>query len=78
MSEASEFLGDDELAAMIGAKTPRKQIAWLTDKGWKFEVNAAKRPVVGRLYARLRLAGVEPTPSVAVETPWTLGLSKVS
>lgn len=78
MSEASEFLSDEELADMIRAKTPKKQIAWLTDKGWKFEINAAKRPVVGRLYARLRLAGVEPTPSVAVEVPWTLDLSKVS
>jgi len=78
MSDVSEFLSEEELAAMIGAKSPRRQASWLDEKGWRYELNAAKRPVVGRIYARLKLAGVKPSASSAVDEPWNLDLSKVS
>ncbi len=78
METPSEFLSKEELEAMIGAKSSKKQVEWLASHGWKYELNAAQRPVVGRIYARLRLAGVKPNGTVAVQEPWTLDLSKVS
>ncbi|WP_342246341.1 DUF4224 domain-containing protein [Pseudomonas sp. OTU5201] len=78
MSEVSEFLSEDELATLICAKRASKQIAWLKSHHWKYELNAAGKPVVGRIYARLRLAGVRPNATNATEVPWSLDLSKVS
>ncbi|MBW6289051.1 DUF4224 domain-containing protein [Pseudomonas aeruginosa] len=78
METPSEFFSKEELEAMIGAKSSKKQVEWLASHGWKYELNAAQRPVVGRIYARLRLAGVKPNGTVAVQEPWTLDLSKVS
>lgn len=57
MKTPSEFLSKEELEAMIGAKSSKKQVEWLASHGWKYELNATQRPVVGRIYARLRLAG---------------------
>ncbi|TRO21991.1 DUF4224 domain-containing protein [Ectopseudomonas mendocina] len=78
MSEPAEFLTEDELAAMICAKSARKQMQWLDSHGWRYERNAAGKPIVGRIYARLKLAGVRPTESTAVAEPWQIDLSKVS
>jgi len=78
METPSEFLSRKELADMIGASSAKKQIEWLTIRGWKYELNAAHKPIVGRIYARLKLAGVRPNGAVAVEEPWTLDLSRVS
>ncbi len=72
----SEFLTDDEVVALTGRKLASHQIQWLEEHHWKFERTAAQRPVVGRLYARLKLAGIKPTPTAAQE--WSLDLSKVS
>ncbi|WP_339511966.1 DUF4224 domain-containing protein [Pseudomonas sp. RL_15y_Pfl2_60] len=78
MSDTSEFLTGEEIAAMICAKSARKQMEWLDQHGWKYEKNAAGRPVVGRIYARLKLAGLKPSESTAVAEPWQIDLSKVS
>ncbi|WP_185268925.1 DUF4224 domain-containing protein [Halopseudomonas xiamenensis] len=77
MSTASEFLEEPELVVMTGSKTPKKQIEWLASRGWVFEVNASNRPVVGRIYTRLKLSGVNPTSDTASAEPWTLDLSRV-
>jgi len=77
METQSEFLSPEELTAMIGAPSARKQIRWLADHGWRYELNAARRPIVGRVYARLKLAGVKPSGAAAVAEPWTLDLSTV-
>ncbi|MCY1553475.1 hypothetical protein D9M68_899610 [compost metagenome] len=63
---------------MICAKRASKQIAWLNSHHWNYELNAAGKPVVGRIYARLRLAGVKPNATNATAEPWSLDLSKVS
>lgn len=76
MSTPSEFLQDEELATLTGYSLPGKQIAWLESHGWKFEKTGANRPVVGRVYARLKLAGVKPTQEAA--QAWSLDLSQVS
>ncbi|NMY89778.1 DUF4224 domain-containing protein [Pseudomonas oryzihabitans] len=78
MPEVSEFLDGQELATMIGRKQARAQRAWLDSHGWRYEINAAGRPVVGRVYARLKLAGVRPNAANAATETWALDLSKVS
>lgn len=72
----SEFLTESEIAELTGRKFAVQQIEWLELNSWKFARNAAGRPVIGRLYARLRLAGVKPTMQAAQE--WSLDLAKVS
>ena len=54
----SEILTPAELADITGCKTKDKQIEWLTTHGWSFFRNAGGRPIVGRYYARMALAGV--------------------
>ncbi|WP_158892914.1 MULTISPECIES: DUF4224 domain-containing protein [unclassified Pseudomonas] len=78
MPEVSEFLDGQELATMIGRKQARGQRAWLDSHGWRYKINAAGRPVVGRVYARLKLAGVKPNAANAAVETWALDLSKVS
>ncbi|MCP1651828.1 DUF4224 domain-containing protein [Pseudomonas nitroreducens] len=73
-----EFLTNGELAALIGAKSTRKQIEWLTMSGWRFELNAAHKPIVGRLYARFKLAGFKLQMAPVDQLAWSLDLSKVN
>ncbi|GLK88303.1 DUF4224 domain-containing protein [Pseudomonas turukhanskensis] len=77
MENLSELLSDEDLIALTGYRLPSRQIEWLTSNGWKYFVTGANRPIVGRIYARLKLAGVKPTASHVVSEPWTLDLSKV-
>lgn len=60
MSE-NEFLTADELAEVTGYKHVANQREWLDKNAWTYVVNAAGRPIVGRWFARMRLAGVQPT-----------------
>lgn len=60
MSE-TEFLSADELAEVTGYKHVASQREWLDKNGWAYVVNASGRPIVGRWFARMRLAGVQPT-----------------
>ena len=55
----SEFLTADELKSLTGKARPRDQIEELARRGWLHEVNAGNEPIVGRFYARLKLAGVD-------------------
>ncbi|MDC6408717.1 DUF4224 domain-containing protein [Xylella fastidiosa subsp. multiplex] len=56
----TEFLDGEELFEMTGYKNLAHQRDWLDRNGWVYVVNAAGRPIVGRWFARLRLAGVHP------------------
>lgn len=38
METPSEFLSKEELEAMIGAKSSKKQVEWLASHGWKYEL----------------------------------------
>ena len=73
-----ELLTDDEVASITGYQTPSRQIQWLASNGWQHVLNGARRPVVGRLYARLRLAGLKPSEANAITDTWTFDLSRVS
>lgn len=78
MEFQSETLADEELATITGYQIPSKQIQWLTDNRWEFVLTGAHRPVVGRVYARLKLAGVKPSAVNAVTETWSLDLTNVS
>ena len=78
MDIQSEILAEDEICAITGFKLARSQINWLNQHGWHYELTGTRRPVVGRVYARLKLAGVKPNGANAVAETWTLDLSKIS
>lgn len=65
----SEFLTVDELVELTSYKHVAQQRQWLDKYEWKYAINAAGRPIVGRWYARLRLSGVRPTES-GMQSAW--------
>lgn len=78
---ASETLAGEELQAITGYKLPSKQRAWLVSNKWQHRLSRANHPIVGRIYARMMLAGI--SPSAAAKTApakeeWSLDLSKVN
>jgi len=73
-----ELLTEDEIATITGYLTPSKQIHWLASNGWQHVLSGARRPVVGRLYARLKLAGLKASETNAVTDTWTFDLTRVS
>lgn len=77
MEHTSEFLDENEVTRITGYQIPSKQIAWLANNGWQYTLTRARRPVVGRVYARLKMAGVKPNMANATTETWTLDLSRV-
>lgn len=73
-----ELLTDDEVASITGYQTPSRQIQWLASNGWQHVLNGARRPIVGRIYARLKLAGLKPSEVNAVTELWTFDLNRVN
>jgi hypothetical protein len=55
----SETLDDEEVENITGRAHRDEQIAWLTQHQWHHEVNRRGDVIIGRLYARLKLAGVD-------------------
>lgn len=60
MPLASETLSADEVQEITGAARKTDQVGWLETHGWHYLRNRAGEPIVGRLYARLKLAGLSP------------------
>jgi hypothetical protein len=77
MQIQSETLAEEELAAITGYVIPSRQIEWLDSNGWKYVLTRARRPVVGRVYARMKLAGVKPSAENVATEAWSLDLSRV-
>jgi len=73
---ASEMLSSDELQLITGCSRRNDQIAWLDSVSWNYLRNKAGEPVVGRLYARMRLAGITPSALLA-NGGWTPDFSSV-
>ena len=71
----SETLAADELADVTGARTGDGQRTWLDANRWKYHTNRAGRPIVGRMYARLKLAGIEA--STLAPQGWTPDFSGI-
>lgn len=53
--EFALFLTCDEVGTLTGFKTPARQVQWLRTKGWRFEINGNRRPIVARKYAEKML-----------------------
>lgn len=51
------ILTPDELHEITGLLYPAAQIKWLKKNHWQFVVNHKNKPIVGRDYARSKLAG---------------------
>jgi hypothetical protein len=62
----------DELAQLTKRKPLRLQMEWLKSHGWPFTLDLDKGLLVGRLYAHLRLAGLQPEDVVANTGPAAL------
>lgn len=56
----SEILSDEELAEITGYKLRAWQRRWLDRHHWVYVESRGKRPLVGRIYARMKL-GIIPT-----------------
>lgn len=53
--ENALFLTCEEIGTLTGFKTPARQVEWLRTKGWRFEINGNRRPIVARKYAEKML-----------------------
>jgi len=73
----SEVLDDDELAQITGCVRKSDQAAWLKKQGWVHILNKAGIPIVGRMYARMKLAGIDPATLSKTDAGWSLDLSKI-
>ena len=49
------FLASDELATLTGYKISAHQTKWLKSKGWRFELNGNRKPIVARKYVEKML-----------------------
>lgn len=58
-AQNATLLTAEELAEITGAKTSALQVQWLGQNGWQFSTTRHGEPRVGRLYANLKLAGLE-------------------
>lgn len=61
MNISSETLSKDEIRDITGWSQTKEQVKWLDENGWQYYKNRSGDPVVGRFYARLRLAGINTT-----------------
>ena len=77
-ASAFHAIAEDELVAITGYQRPSLQLDWLNRNGWKYVLTGARRPVVGRVYARMKLAGVTPSAVNPAAETWTLDLANVS
>ncbi|UCV28105.1 AlpA family phage regulatory protein [Ferribacterium limneticum] len=54
-----EVLNPGELALITGRQDMPSQAKWLVSHGWVFHHNDEGRLIVGRLYSRLKLCGID-------------------
>lgn len=74
----SETLSPVEVRELSGCFRRGGQIEWLKKNGWVYFLNRAGMPIIGRQYARMRLAGIDPSNAAPPkDVGWQLDLSKV-
>lgn len=49
------FLTADEVSVLTGFRLPSRQTSWLQKKGWRFEINGNRQPIIARKYAEKML-----------------------
>ena len=78
----TEILSEDELADLTGYKHRGYQRQWLKDRHWFFIESCGGRPLVGRMFARMKLGIISPslaTPNPPPAAPaWTPDFSRVN
>lgn len=79
----TEILSEEELAELTGYKHRGYQRQWLKDRNWVFVESRGGRPLVGRMFTRMKLGIAPPTLSAAPAPPaaahsWTPDFSRVS
>ncbi|WP_242173947.1 MULTISPECIES: DUF4224 domain-containing protein [unclassified Pseudomonas] len=78
----TEILSDEELADLTGYKRRADQRKWLKDRSWAFVESRGGRPLVGRMFARMKLGIVSATISEQSPPParlaWTPDFSRVN
>lgn len=78
----TEILTEEELADLTGYIQRAYQRQWLKDRNWVFVESRGGRPLVGRMFARMKLGIIPPT--LATQNPppvaptWTPDFSRVS
>lgn len=78
LSLPTETLSEEEVTDISGCSRKNDQVDWLAKNGWVFFQNRAGAPKIGRLYARLRMAGINPSTLMAPAAGgWSLDTSKV-
>lgn len=65
MTIVTETLTPDELQQITGCGRRADQMVWLEAQGWTYFKSRGGDPIVGRMYARLRLAGITPASVLA-------------
>lgn len=75
----SETLTADEVSEISGCQRKNDQVDWLNRNHWIFHKNKAGLPIVGRLYARMMLAGINPAALTGANqaSTWGIDMSKV-
>ncbi len=78
----AEIFSDEELADLTGYKQRAHQRKWLNDRNWVFIESRGGRPLVGRMYARMKLGMANPTLVEQSPPPtrpvWTPDFSRVN
>lgn len=72
----SETLSQEEITSISGCARRGDQAEWLACNGWAFHKNKSGEPIVGRMYARLRMAGITPA-LMATSGGWVPDFSNV-
>jgi hypothetical protein len=54
-SQVPLFLDSDEVEVLTGFRTATRQVEWLRTKGWRFELNGNRKPIIARRYAEKML-----------------------
>lgn len=77
----TEILSEEELADLTGYKHRSYQRQWLKSRNWVFVESRGGRPLVGRMFARMKLGIISPTLATQPPPPastWTPDFSRVS
>jgi len=74
----SETLEPEEIVKISGCKRDSDQVDWLKKNNWVFFQNRSGAPIIGRLYARLKMAGINPAMLATPEASgWQLDMANV-
>jgi len=70
-------LTPEEVKRITGASEKKLQIAWLTANRWKHTTDRHGVPVIGRLYANLKLGGLD-MENIVADVEWEPNLDSIS